>query len=360
MKIKIKELCAQKGITQKELSELTGLSEVSLSKLNNPTKDTIEKIANALNVDVSKLFCREEKKLKIICKGEIELGSVVIPCYVLEDGKRVLSGRKMQEALKMVDVEEGKQTAGTRLIRYLSQKTLNPFIFNDKDVDHFSPITCYDGNSKINGYEATVLADICDAFLEARRSIQLSPRQAIIANQCEILMRGFARVGIISLIDEATGYQYDREKTALQKILSAYISPELMSWEKRFPDDFYKEVFRLNNWGYLTVDGIITNNRPGCIGTWTKKYIYSVLPHGVLEALLSVSERDNKGRLKHRLHQRLTREQGIEHLNRQIISVVTLMNISDNWKEFERLWNRKFGQQELPFYIDEDLISPTK
>jgi len=31
----------------------------------------------------------------------------------------------------------------------------------------------------------------------------------------EILIRGFAHIGIIALIDEATGYQYDRDHEAL-------------------------------------------------------------------------------------------------------------------------------------------------
>lgn len=88
--------------------------------------------------------------------------------------------------------------------------------------------------------------DICDAFLEARKHINLSPRQAIIAEQCEILMRSFAKIGIIALVDEATGYQYDRERDELQKILRSYISEELLPWQKRFPDIFYTELFRLN------------------------------------------------------------------------------------------------------------------
>lgn len=358
MKLKVKELCEQKGMTQKELAEKTGLTEVAISKISNPTKDTLVKISEALGVEIGELFEKEQTPRKIVCKGELELGNAIIPCYVLEDGTRVLSGRGMQESLKMVDSEEGKQTAGTRLARYLGQKSLKPFIISTKVLDRLTPVICYDGDKKINGYEATVLADICEVFLEARKNIQLGDRQKIIADQCEILMRGFARVGIIALVDEATGYQYKREASELQKILSAYISPELMPWEKRFPDEFYREIFRLNNWGYLTVAGINIQNRPGCIGTWTKKYIYSVLPHGVLEALLERTERNEKGKLIHRLHQHLTKEQGIEHLNRQIISTVTLMNISDNWKEFDRLWNRKFGQQELSFEEQDDYISP--
>lgn len=111
----------------------------------------------------------------------------------------------MQDALKMVDASEtGKQVAGQRLNRYLNQKSLEPFIHAKKEQGHFEPIECYRGDQKINGYEATVLADICDAFLEARKHIALSPRQSVIATQCEILIRSFAKIGIIALVDEAT------------------------------------------------------------------------------------------------------------------------------------------------------------
>lgn len=56
-------------------------------------------------------------------------------------------------------------------------------------------------------------------FLEARKHIKLSKRQEVIANQCEILIRAFAKVGIIALVDEATGYQYDKKDMSYKKFL---------------------------------------------------------------------------------------------------------------------------------------------
>jgi hypothetical protein len=49
------------------------------------------------------------------------------------------------------------------------------------------------------GYEATILADICDAVLKARENGDLNYQQEHIAQRCEILVRAFARVGIIAL-----------------------------------------------------------------------------------------------------------------------------------------------------------------
>ena len=289
----------------------------------------------------------DKKTNQIRCKGELHLGDFSIPCYVLEDGRRVLSGRGMQEALKMVD--DNKTASGQRILRYLNQKSLNPFIFKDKEPGHFEPLICYDGGTQINGYEAVVLVDICDGILEARKHIELSPRQAIIAEQCEILVRSFAKVGLIALIDEATGYQHEREQDELQKILKAYIAEELLPWQKRFPDVFYQELFRLNGWDY-TVRGI--KRRPGIIGKWTNKLIYEQLPPGVLDEL---KRRTPKSA---RLHQNLTADIGQPELAAQITQVVTIFRLSDNmsqmWSNFNKLQSRQAGQLELPFEFDEN------
>ena len=293
-------------------------------------------------------------KREILYEGILDLASIEIPCYVLDDGTRILSGRKMQEALKIVDVEDGKQTAGTRLNRYLEQKTLEPFIYKGREQDHFKPIICYRGTQKINGYEATLLADLCDAFLEARKHISLSPRQTIIAEQCEVLIRAFAKVGITALVDEATGYQYEREKDELQQILRKYISEELLPWQKRFPDIFYKELFRLNGWDY-TVKGI--QKRPGVVGTWTNKLVYEQLPQGVLDELRNNVPKSETGNPTARFHQLLTDDIGSPHLTAQINQIVTLFQLSDNmqemWNNFQKLKLRQSGQLDLPFKFDE-------
>ena len=184
-------------------------------------------------------------------RGELDLAGHKMPCYVLEDGTRVLSGRGMQEALKMVDeAEVGKQKPGTRLKRYLEeQKSLRPYVYKEKRPDHYDPIICFEGEKVIHGYEATVLVDIANAFLELRKETgkenkKLPIRQAIISDQCEILVRAFAKVGIIALIDEATGYQKVREET-LQEILRLYVSEEILKWQKIYHSPFYEQLFRL-------------------------------------------------------------------------------------------------------------------
>lgn len=289
---------------------------------------------------------------KIRYRGRLNLSGFSIPCYVLEDGARIISGRGMQEALKMVD--DSDNSSGHRIVRYLNQKTLNPFIFKDKDSGHFDPLICYDGNKQINGYEATVLVDICDGILEARKHIKLSPRQSIIADQCEILVRAFAKVGIIALVDEATGYQNEREHFELQKILSAYISDEILKWQLTFTDDFYRQVYRL--WGLPFIPKYI-KNKPSFIGKLTTKYIYDQLPDGVVDKIKEQTGKTDKGNWKYKWHQSLTPEVGREHLKKQIIEVTTLMSISKTKAEFNDLFERKYHSKpiQLELEFNEDI-----
>ena len=245
-------------------------------------------------------------------------------------------------------MDEDTVQGSYRLNRYLTQKTLQPYILKGKTSNHFEPLECYLGERKINGYEASILMDICEAFLEARRHVKLSSRQQIIADQCEILIQGFARVGLTALIDEATGYQYERENDELQKILSRYISSKLLPWQKKFPDVFYTELFRLNGWEY-TVKGI--KKRPGVIGKWTNKLVYEQLPAGVLDELKKRMPKNAKGKNTARLHQLLTEDIGSPDLVAQVNQVITLFQLSDNmehmWKQFERLQARQMGQISL-------------
>jgi len=284
-------------------------------------------------------------KIKVTHEGEINLGDFIIPCYILEDGTRVLSGMGMQNALKMLDdPDEQSQSGGTRLSRHLNQQSLQPYLYKNRDSDYYAPLTCYKGNQKINGYEATKLVDICRAFLQARKEINLGPRQAIIADQCEILVTGFAQLGLIALIDEATGYQYERERDELQRIIDAYVSEELRAWQKTFPDIYYREIFRLRGWDF-TPNGV---KRPSVVGKWTNQLVYEQLPDGVLEELKSKTPKTQAGNYKARFFQSLTQDVGEVSLQAQLSSVISLMQISEDWDEFLSHFKKLVSRRKDP------------
>jgi hypothetical protein len=192
------------------------------------------------------------------------------------------------------------------------------------------------------GVDAGVLPEICDVYIQADKSGIDKVRNA--SEIAYKLIKGFAKVGIIALVDEATGYQYERERDELQKILKAYVSEELIPWQQRFPDEYYREIFRLNGWDF-TVRGI--KKRPGVIGHWTNNLVYKQLPKGVLEGLRKNTPKSISGNYTARLHQSLTLEIGEPHLEKQLVSVITLMRISDNWDDFLFNFNKAYGQRQL-------------
>ena len=190
------------------------------------------------------------------------------------------------------------------------------------------------------GYPATLLADICEAVLGARQAGTLSATQAAIANQCEILVRGFARVGIIALVDEATGYQRFRSKDDLAKILEAFVAKELQPYVRAFPAEFYEEMFRLRG---LTYPPKNPNFRPQYFGVLTNDIVYERLAPGLLDELKRQAKKDEK---KAHLHRRLTLEVGNPKLREHLASVVTAMKLSRNYEDFIANLNRvhpRFG-----------------
>lgn len=272
----------------------------------------------------------------------LRIGSLEIPCYVLEDGRRVLVQNGMITALGMKQGTAGKGE-GNRLVKFMNTKGVSEFVNEDLRAAILNPIKFKSPNgAELEGYNATILADLCDSVLEARKLNKLNYQQQHIADQCEILVRGFARVGIIALVDEATGYQDFRARQALEKILEKFLSDELSKWAKRFPDAFYKELFRLRGWNY-NPDSV---KRPGVVGTLTNDIVYSRLAPGVLEELKKKTPRDDKGRAKIHYHRWLTEDIGHPKLQEHLSAVIALMRASQDWKTFSRLLNRALPKFE--------------
>jgi hypothetical protein len=300
------------------------------------------------------------KILKADYKGELTLGDIVIPCAVLEDGTRVLNetniiknfGSMGGKNYRLRNKNDSNNENGP-LPLFVASKALEPFISSTFDDGDLVPIEyTTDGENILKGYDATIFPKVCEVWLKAREHKTLQSSQLPKAMKAEILIRSLAKIGITALVDEATGYQYDREKEELQKILGFYISEEKRKWEKTFPDELYRQFFRLNGWDY-TVNGI--KNRPGVIGTWTNTYIYDQLPDGVREKLKEKVAKSKSGNDTERMHSYLT-DDGLDHLTNQIRDTIPLMRIADNFEEFKFLFQksleRQSGQYELPFNTD--------
>ena len=284
--------------------------------------------------------------------GDLEMGSIRIPCAVLEDGTRVVTQAGVFRAIGRTGKSSG--TVGEygvfRLPVFLQAKNLKAFITPELIASsasiRFKPAN---GGKFAYGYDATIVPLTCQIFLEALAAGVLNNRQAHIAEQCRIIGKGFAVVGITALIDEATGYQEVRDRQALQKILDAYLRKELAAWAKRFPDDFYLQIFRLRGWQWKGMK----INRPGIVANYTKDFVYARLAPGVLQELERVNPIDDNGRRPSKHHQWLTSDVGHPRLQEHLTGVIAIMRGSTEWEQARRMIQRAYPKVntnlDLPF-----------
>jgi hypothetical protein len=232
-----------------------------------------------------------------------------------------------------------------QLPAFLAAGSLKPFISDDLAVRLVSPIQYRPkhGGRTGFGYDAMLLPAICEVILDADKADKLKSNQKQLAHMAEILHRGFARVGVIALVDEATGYQEDRARDELSRILEAYVSEQYRPWIRRFPEEFFRQVYRLYRWPYRPGNA----KRTPFIGKLINKYVYEPMPEGVLEKLQEVNPVTESG-WRARKHSQHLADTGNVHLDRQITSVVTLMRISDTKEEMEHNFAKAFDKSPVP------------
>jgi hypothetical protein len=271
--------------------------------------------------------------------GVLVIGEIEIDCAVLPDGTRVLSERALTKGFggKRGGAHWRRRTAGEEgadLPVFLSAKNISSNLPKDLVAALTQPIMYRpkSGGRTAHGVEATLLPKICNALLSLYERKLLQPSQEAIAIQAGQLVRGLAEVGITALVDEATGYQEIRPKDDLRRLLEAYVAPEFLPWTKRFPNDFYKELFRLRGWTYDP----LSVKRPKLVGYLTENIVYKRLPEGVLDELKKLNPKDDTGRRRKKHHQFLTDDIGNPHLEKHVASAITLMKISSSYKGFKK------------------------
>jgi hypothetical protein len=201
--------------------------------------------------------------------------------------------------------------------------------------------------SRAFGYPAELLPKVCEVFIDAKEAGVLSHTQVRIAEQCKVLYRGFTVLGITALVDEATGYQEVRDKRALQAILDAFLGKELAAWAKRFPDEFYQEMFRLKNWQWRGMKV----NRPSVVGKYTKDLVYERLAPELLTELEKRNPRDEKGNRKAKHHQWLTEDVGHPALAQHLYATIGFMRASSTWEQFYRMMQRAFPKKDTTMLL---------
>lgn len=279
--------------------------------------------------------------------GTLTIGDMQFPCSVLTDGTRILTQSDFMTGMGMyysgwVAQNRPKDEASAGVPHFLAFKSLEPFVH--KHLGDLQSITLQYRTDKGNiahGIKAEIIPKICDVWLDADENKTLGARQKAIARRARLLIRALAEVGIIALVDEATGYQEVRDKRALQAILDQYLRKELAAWAKRFPDEFYKEMFRLRRWSWMSMKG----KRPGIVGTYTNDLVYERLAPGILEELEARNPKDDHGNRKGRHHQLLTDDVGHPALAQHLHAVIGFMRAASSWDQFYRLMNRAFPKK---------------
>jgi hypothetical protein len=300
-------------------------------------------------------------------EGALTIAELTLQCAVLQDGRRVLSERGVLKALGMsgggsqfkrgiIDPSAADGDA-VRLPMFVANVTLRPFIGNELLALLMQPVLYRSkkGGQLARGLEATLIPKVCEVWLRARDAKVLRANQLGPALKADALMRGLANTGIIALVDEATGYQEVRDRQALQAILDAFLRKEFAAWAKRFPDEYFHEIFRLRGWKWDELRKQSGKGQgPRVIGKYTNDIVYSRLAPGILDELQMRNPPSAAGQRRVHHHRFFTEEIGHPALAQHLSNVITLMRGAENWEEFKRLLNRaippKTDLRDLPLF----------
>jgi hypothetical protein len=295
---------------------------------------------------------RHNKPLpKATHKGILKIGDAEIPCFVLNDGRRVISGRGLTSAIGMKGRGQGVGRISTLKAVKLSQNNNLPLAIE-------KPILFLGESPKVgqpsDGFEATVLQELCEALLEARDAgVLVSEHERRYAREAEILIRSFARLGIVALIDEATGFQSERPKDALQQYLEMLVHKELAVWAKKFPDEFYENIYKIRGWVWPGIG----KNRYSVVAHYTRDLVYERMAPGLLNDLETKTPKDENGHRSARMHQWLTGDIGDPMLASHLQSILTLQRLAIangwGWTKFmsmvDQVMKKKGDSIDLPF-----------
>ncbi len=288
--------------------------------------------------------------------GVLPVGSWLIPCYVLENDMRVITQRAM---LELVEIRSRSAKGGERLVSFMEHPAFsNSESFQEMKLILMEPLRFETPTGLVAfGYTGETLVDYCRLLLRARQS-KLFTGEAFerYALQAEMLVTSVAKVGIIALIDEATGHQENRVRDDLQRHLDKYLKKEFAAWAKRFPDEFYQEIYRLKGWEWKGM-GV---NRPQIVASYTNDIIYSRMTPGLLQELERLNPADVWGNRHHRHHQHLTVDIGHPALQQMIFTAMSFMRVNNTWPPFVRMMDRAFPRigDTYALALDDDELNP--
>lgn len=294
-------------------------------------------------------------------KGKITVAGTDIPCAIIMGPggvQRVLTENGITNAIlgsrsgASKRKKKAAQEEGALVPIFVAPGQLKPFITNDLMDGPLKPIDYLDGVRMVRGYDASILAAVCNVWLRAREAGALQGQQLEKAMKAEILTRALAETAIIALVDEQTGYQAVRPQNALQSFFDLVLRRELAVWAKRFPDEFYVNIYRLKGW---TWPGM-SKNRYSVVANYTTNLIYDRLGPGLTEELIRKSPKNDSGYRPNKLHQWLSEDIGDPMLATHMHSILMFQRLAlanrYGWNRFlhmvDQVLPRRGTTLELP------------
>jgi P63C domain len=319
------------------MEEITGRAKGGIARAQNLTLEQRREIGRKGALARWGDPTNTTKLPQAICEGSLDLGVVELDSYVLKDRRRVFHKRNMADAIGL------KSQGGNVFLRTINSKGLGSLI-PDKIKDKMNnPIVFRTPSGAVaHGFEGTDLIEVCDAIWEARKQGKLTTSQHLIGIQAEIIIRSVAKVGIIALIDEATGYIKDKGKEEYREFYKQFVREEARQYEKEFPDQLFDVIYELYH-----ITRKHKNKHPQFFGHFIRKYIYKPLANSNGAVLEMIDEKNpvvyTSGGRKYKIFQFLE-EIGTSALRSQIWQVIGIGNATRSKQSFDKAFAKAFPQ----------------
>jgi len=266
-----------------------------------------------------------------------------VDCYVLDDEQKtaVVSQRGMAVAL-------GLSERGNSFIRFANSKSIAGHVGAQLREKIENPLVFQWGTggaqqppADINGYDVTLLVDICKAVLDAESAGDLSPNQVHLARQSRVILNASAKAGIKGLVYALAGYDATREE--IIRSFKLFVRDEAREYEKEFPDQLYEEWYRLYELPKPE------RNKPWKFMHLTVNQVYHPLAKSSGKVYeLTVAQREKSDKRYAKLHQFFS-EIGVKALRQHLGQLLGIARISHNKAEYEGYFKRLFGDQPTLF-----------
>ena len=263
---------------------------------------------------------------------------------------RVIHKRGMAKALGM------KSTGGNAFLKTMNRKGLGSAIPQEiwADIDNpliFKPLNGDPGH----GYKATLLIDICAAIIDADKAGKLHANQHFLAIQAEIIIRASAKLGIVALVDDATGFIADRRREKYRELYQTFVTDEIRRYDPEFDKQLFDVIYKL----YGLSRGPHANRHPQFFGHFIRRYIYKPLASSK-GAILELLDGKNpvvyvNGGRRYKMHQFLSDVVGLPALRAHFWQIVGIGNSVSNKVQFDKAFLRAFPSMNPDKQIPLDL-----